>query len=155
MVGTGSPDDVARSLLASLNEQVSRYEQVRDLSVEQNDSIQQGRTESLLQILGRKQELIVSIDAVGHQVDQLRNQYEPVRESVAPELRAQLEQTLEILKHVLGQIVALEDEGKALLANEQDDKGGSLLHIQKGKAMHKAYGSAPVRPEARFKDRNA
>ncbi len=150
-----SPDDVARALLASLNEQVASYERVRDLSVEQNDAISKGQTEGLLQILGRKQDMIAAIDTVSRKVDVYRASYEPMREMVSSALRGQLEQSLEILKHVLGQIVALEDEGRALLENEQSHTNESAMQLQRGKAMNKAYGAAAPRPGSKMEDRNA
>lgn len=149
------PDEIALALLTAIRKQSGTYAQVRDLSEAQNRAIAGEQTESLLSILGKKQDLIHAIDAQSSLVDGLRSRYEPLREQVDAELRHTLETALDELKKILGRIVELEDEGKAMIQSRQGEQGDSLLHIQKGKAMHKAYGSPQVRPDARFKDRNA
>lgn len=145
----------AQRLLELLEAEESIYREVLDLSSRQIQVIDRGEPAELLTLLAQKQKRIEAIDRLSAEIVPLRERCEAEREKIPSEMRQALEEALRRLREILAEIVALENEGEKRLQRAKDAAGNEIETLQRGKAMHKAYGvGGKVPPSARFKDTN-
>jgi hypothetical protein len=150
-----SPESRAAELLRSLQEQLDRYQDVKRLAERQRQMIEANDSEGLMRLLAEKQEQIARIGAIAAASASLRESWERERDAASPALRQRLEKTAEDLRAVLAEIVAIEDQGQAAILGAREAAGEAITKLQKGKAMHKAYGSGPRPPGGRIGDKKA
>jgi hypothetical protein len=145
MPGPSLPPFDAAALLRSLEEQLAIYQDVRRFSERQKQLIAAKDEAALLGLLGEKQRLIERVQALAAKSSALRIQWDSARAETPAALRTKIEQAAESLRQILAAIVALEDEGKDAILGARESAGEAITKLQKGKAMHKAYGG-PKRP---------
>ena len=108
-----------------------------------------------MSLLSEKQKVIQEIESLGREVQPLRAAWEQEKDGLSAEARRSVEQAVTDLRETLEEIVALEDQGQGALGQARDSTGESLTKLQKGRALHRAYGGGKKPPPpAHFKDRS-
>ncbi len=136
-----------------LRRQLVLYREVLDLSRRQQDAIASKDTATLMAILADKQNRIQQIEPLERKAAPLKDEWAEAHEDWPENTREAIETVVGELRGVLGEIVELENAGKASLQESKDASGQKVQQMQKGKMMHKAYGVPRPRPQARYKDR--
>lgn len=152
-----SPEVAGARLVKGFRAQLACYETVLALAREQKTLIASGETEGLMDILARKQRLIADIEGMQVMIRPSKILWDEQGETWPESLRAPVEAVVQDLRRVLGEIVALEDAVREELGDATQRTGQKITQMQKGKAMHKAYGGSAKPPVSKphFKDRNA
>ena len=148
-----TPAAAAVRFAGVLEQQLILYCAVRELALKSKELIAAKDTNGLMQVLAEKQDKIGEIDLFGEETARLRDIWEQTREGLPEEVRAPVEKVVEDLRAVLADIVAIEDEGQKDLLEAKSGAGAEIARLQKGKALHKAYGGGKPLPDARFKDK--
>jgi len=131
---------LAAALRAGLEKQTELYRQIRQLSARQRQLIAANDIEGLMRLLAEKQALITAASEAAEKLAPWQEQWDKMRESVLDAERQSVENAAAALREILGEIVALEDEGQAAVLSAREAAGAAITRLQKGKAMHKAYG---------------
>ncbi|MCX7935128.1 MAG: flagellar export chaperone FlgN [Planctomycetota bacterium] len=132
--------DLAAALRAGLEKQIALYRQIKQLSAKQRPLIAANDVEGLLRLLAEKQEIIAAAAAEAEKLGPWQERWEAARANVPEAERQVVEAAAADLRQILAEIVALEDEGQAAALSVREAAGAALTRLQKGKAMHKAYG---------------
>lgn len=151
-----SPDQCAAELARLLKEQAVICEQLRDLSRRQVDLVNNRKEDDLLRLLAEKQKLIDRHESIYTLSKPLREDWEKCRDRASQPARAQAEAAWDNLRTILNEVVELEDASRTTLQSQQDKVGLDIHKIQRGKALHKAYGGATKvpPPSAKYRDQN-
>lgn len=152
-----TPEEASAWLTKGLRTQLACYESVLALAQEQKALIVSGQAEGLMELLARKQRMIAEIERLQNAIRPCKERWDAEGDAWPPALRAPVESVVQALRHILGEIVALEDAGREELGDSSQKAGQKITQMQKGKAMHRAYGNTAKPPASppHFKDRNA
>src|SRR2546428_5102870 len=91
-------------ILAALHEQVDCYRRLAKLAEIQHDHVQQGRTELLLEVLGRRQEVLEQVGACESVIAPAKRQWVEYVAKLASSTRAEAETLLAETRRLLEEI---------------------------------------------------
>ncbi len=148
-----TPENSAARLAEILERQLALYCAVRELAVKGRQLIVAKDTSGLMEVLAEKKEKIAAIDALGREAESWRRIWEETHAGLPEEVRAPVEKVVEDLRAVLADILAIEDEGQKNLRAAKEGTGAEIAKLQKGKALHKAYGGVKPPANPQFKDK--
>ena len=151
----GTIDTRAAKLVEALAQQAGLYEKVRRLSERQRQLIEAKDSEALMKLLAEKQQQIAEIGVLAAASAPLRESWERDRDAAPAALRQRVEQAADALRRVLAEIVAIEDQGQAAILGAREAAGEAITRLQKGKAMHKAYGGGKKPPGGKWPEKRA
>ncbi len=152
-----SPGQCAEQLAGLLRSQTEVCGLILEKSKLQQTMVEERREDDLLVLLADKQKLIDRHQALAVKAAPYRALWEKgLREQADPAARAGVEEAWNALRGTLDEIVRLEDASRAVLEEQKGKLSLDIGHVQRGRAVNKAYGGAATyRPPAapRYSDK--
>ncbi len=139
------------ALLEALRRQRTLYVNLRELSVEQRSLIAQNDGESLLTLLGRRQQVIDELAQLDVILAGFRRDWSARYGGLHAEDRARVDGLLAEIDEALTAIMDMDREDAEALARQTEGLGTTLREAPKRRAVHAAYG-APMPAESRYFD---
>ena len=139
-------------LIRMLQEQQSLVEQLAKLATQQSDFVESGRTEALLSVLGRRQEVIDRVIASQGDLAALLAQLRRDRSNVSEHYKRRIEGLVETINHQLARVMKRDREDQERLESRRDRTRQELAGVETAKKAHQAYFK-PHRIMNRFADR--
>ncbi len=149
---TNADQNSTDRLIRVLQEQQSLVEQLAKLATRQSELVESGKTEALLSVLGRRQELIDRVIASQGDLTTLLEELRCDRSNVSEAAKRQIGGLVETINHQLAQVMKRDSEDQERLESRRDRTRQELASVGNAKKAHQAYfKSHPVMN--RFADR--
>ena len=147
-----SPDWAPR-LARIVARQRDLYRQLDQLSRTQSQFISQDRTEELLGVLGRRQQLIDELGRLNEQMAPFVAQWNELSESLPKRERALLRESFDEVSLLVVGIGQRDDADRRALESRKAQIGGEISGIVNGRGAVSAYAGRSGSAEPRFQDR--
>ena len=131
----------ADAVLDRLRLQQAKYRDMVALVTSQRAVFASLDVDGILTLIEQKRKLLAEIDGIEAELGPLKSDWHSVRAGFSPEEAGQLEATLDGTKKVLEELVALEDEGRALLEKRREEKTVALEGLLNKNRARGAYGA--------------
>lgn len=131
----------AAAVLERLLLQQSKYRDMAALVASQRSVFASLDVDGILGLIEQKRKLLLDIDGIEAQLAPLKADWARVRAGFTPDEARELDATLEGTKRLLQELVALEDEGRALLEQRRVEKSEALESLLKKSRARGAYGA--------------
>jgi hypothetical protein len=138
--------------LEVLARQQGKYRDMRALVEEQRRVLEGTDLDALLGLVDRKRALLAEIEALESELLPLKSRWAELRAEFAPGELRRVEEAVEETKRLLGEIVRLEDEGRAAMERQRAEAAGDLKDLMMKRRARGAYGGGPAGPDPRFVD---
>ncbi len=149
---TNADQNSTDRLIRMLQEQQSLVEQLAKLATQQSELVESGKTEALLSVLGRRQELIDRVIASQGDLTTLLEELRCDRSNVSEASKRQIGGLVETINHQLAQVMKRDSEDQERLESRRDRTRQELAEVGNATKAHQAYfKSHPVMN--RFADR--
>ena len=139
------------ALLEALRLQRSLFVTLRELSAEQRSLIARNNGESLLTLLGRRQQVIDELAQLDAVLAGFRRDWPARYGGLNAADRVRVDALLAEINEALTAIMDMDREDAEALARQTENIGKTLREAPKRRAVHAAYG-APVPAESRYFD---
>jgi hypothetical protein len=116
----------ARTLIELLDEQRAIYD-----------------AESLLGLLGRRQSLIDRLVQINARIEPFKQQWPDLWNELDDEHRESVRQRIDEVRGLLDHIIDQDERDRVALASHRNSVSRQLDHLNRGAAVHRAYGPAP------------
>jgi len=133
-------------ILAALEEQVGCYQTLAKLAEQQHDHVQAGRTEDLLDVLGRRQEVLDQIKRLESQLAAVKGQWEPYADGLTPDRRARAESLLAETRRLLEEITTADRNDSIVLQQRKQSLGRQINQASAARAVNRNYAAAAYAP---------
>jgi len=128
-------------VLGRLRLQQEKYRQMVALVTGQRAVFASLDVDGILALIEQKRSLLAEIDGIEAELAPLKSDWPRVRAGFTPAEAGELEATLDGTKKVLEELVALEDEGRALLEKRREEKTEALEGLLNKSRARGAYGA--------------
>lgn len=142
--------DSADVFESMLSQQLALFEQLQQLAAQQTDSVEQGRSDQLLTVLGQRQRLIDQLTAIQQQMAPFRNDWSAFYDRLDEAQRRRIGGRLEAVQTRLACIIEQDERDKSHLADACNQVGGQLNSVVATGAALRAYGGRPRGVQPRF-----
>ncbi len=139
------------SLIEALRCQRTLYVTLRELSAEQRSHIAENNGESLLTLLGRRQQVIDELARLDGTLAAFRRDWSARYGGLRVEDRGRVDALLAEIDAALTAIMEMDREDAEALARRTEGIGTTLREAPKRRAVHAAY-AAPTTAESRYID---
>lgn len=146
------PIDYGR-LRELLEQQESLFLRLDALSRQQSSLVRDEQTDDLLRVLGERQTVVETLEAVARGLEPFRDRWEAVLAGARPDQRDRLARQVEQLAELASAIAARDDADRRLIEERRDRLAGDLAGMGRVRGAVAAYGAGRGRPAARFQDR--
>lgn len=136
-----TPEEITVALESLIQQETTLYLKVRELSRSQLTLIQESNSADLLQTISQKQDCLTRIEEIERQAAPYKLMREKTLESWPPALRNRIASPVRTLQSLLGEIVALEEQGRAAVEAHATATLKRQKSAQTGKAMLNAYSN--------------
>ncbi len=136
---TNADQNSTGRLIRMLQEQQSLVEQLAKLATQQSELVESGKTEALLSVLGRRQELIDRVIASQGDLTALLEQLRCDRSNVSEHSKRQIWGLVETINHQLAQVIKRDSEDQERLESKRDRTRQELASVETAKKAHQAY----------------
>ncbi len=137
---TNADQNSTDRLIRMLQEQQSLVEQLAKLATQQSELVESGKTEALLSVLGRRQELIDRVIATSQgDLTTLLEQLRCERNNVSEDSKRQIGGLVETINHQLAQVMKRDSEDQERLESRRDRTRQELAGVETAKKAHQAY----------------
>jgi hypothetical protein len=126
--------------------------EIEALGACQGEAVRSGDTESLLRVLGARQQLVDELTALTAELEPLRSRWGAELARLAPKEREPLERQAAELTSLLEAIGRRDEADRAVLESQRGRVGEELRSVMRGRGAVAAYGERE-RAGARFQDR--
>ena len=133
--GLKSTDDLIRML----QEQHSLVQRLEKLAAEQSELIEAGKTEALLAVLGRRQEVIDQFVSSQSDMTALLERCRSDQGDLSENSRQQIELLVENINNQLAQIMKRDSLDQQRLESNRDRTRQDLTGVKTAKKAHQAY----------------
>ena len=131
----------AAAVLDRLRLQQGKYRDMVSLVGAQRALFSSLDVDGILGLIEQKRKLLSEIDAIEAELAPVKADWARVRAGFTPDEARDLESVLDGTKKVLEDLVALEDEGRALLERRREEKTEALEGLLKKSRARGAYGA--------------
>ncbi len=139
------------ALLDALRRQRTLYVTLRELSAEQRSHIAENNGESLLTLLGRRQQVVDELAQLDEILVGYRRDWSARYGGLSVEDRGRVDALLAEIDAALTAIMEMDREDAEALARRTEGIGTTLREAPKRRAVHAAY-AAPTTAESRYID---
>ncbi|MCH8314605.1 MAG: hypothetical protein IIA64_01410, partial [Planctomycetes bacterium] len=136
---TNAEQNSTDRLIRVLQEQQSLVEQLAKLATQQSELVESGKTEALLSVLGRRQELIDRVIASQSDLTTLLEELRCDRSNVSEASKRQIGGLVETINHQLAQVMKRDSEDQERLESRRDRTRQELVGVDTAKKAHQAY----------------
>lgn len=141
----------AAEFVKQLDELGRLYAELLDLTRQQSESPDVYHDVS--GALGRKQEVMRKIDAVGLDFTSLRERWAEARESLPADERAEAAEKIRSLQSTLRELIEVENRWHEKIASRKEETLDQIRKLQGGRKIARAYGRPAREADTRFLDR--
>ena len=135
-----------------LEEQHAIVNELRGLAERQEEHIRAHRTDALLSLLGRRQELIDRFTRSQQALTALTDGLDPQRESLTENEKRRIRERIDAIAEDLNTVLRQDEHDQVLLEKGRQDTKDELSGMNQARTARNAYqGGAPM--DARFADR--
>jgi hypothetical protein len=113
--------------------------QLRDLGFKQALLVASGEMSDLLRLVAAKQQLIVALQSLERQLAPFHDQRPESRVWASPAARAACADDAEACRQLIGEVMAMEQDGERQMAKRRDDVAGQLRTATSGGRVREAY----------------
>lgn len=152
---TGHTTTAGEPLLALVDEQLSLYGRLDELSRHQHKLIGDDDTDGLLRVLGERQVLIERITDASARMAPFRARWDDHVSGLGEEDRSRLRRGLDDLSKLMGQIAERDESDRAVMEHRRESVKSQLGEVKRGSAAVSAYGGSGPARGPRFQDRSA
>ena len=131
----------AAAVLDRLRLQQAKYREMVALAGAQRTAFATLDVDGILGLIEQKRKLLADIDGIERELAPLKSDWARVRAGFTPDEARALEATLDETKKVLEELVAFEDEGRALLERRRQEKTEALENALNRNRARGAYGA--------------
>lgn len=129
-------------LIERLSEQCGLFGQLIELAGRQRMLIDESRTDELLALLGRRQQLVDRLQRVGAAMEPYRNRWSTFMAGLPDEARHRIRELLDELARSQQQVAAIDARDSELLRDSQQQLLQQTGRIQQTSTALRAYGAA-------------
>lgn len=150
-------DEKTERLAALIRRQESMYEQLDELSRSQRGVIESGKTDALLEILGRRQDLIDQIVIASGEMEGYRATWDSIVEAMPEATRNDVKRRMDRLGVLMKAIADRDNEDRDALDKQRGDVNVGVRAVRAGGTAVRAYGAGGGAGSAtpRYEDRKA
>jgi len=144
----------AEKLLKLLEAQRAIYLQLAQLGEQQSQCVERGDTESLLSLLGRRQQQIDQLLSLNSQLEPYKQRWAELWPELDEAQQARLRDCMNAVQQLLEDQLARDDRDRATLHEQREGVNKQLRQVKQGSQMNRAYANTST-PDAspRFTDR--
>jgi len=150
-MSSGRENDWVADLSSLLATEEGIYGEILELSRKQSELVRGRDAESLMRVIGEKQDRIAKLGDLAVEGRALKERWKAEKESVQAGSRAEIEARLKTVAGLLESILAEENAAGAVLGRERAEAVERIKKLAYGRKVNKAYGG-PGAPDARFTD---
>jgi hypothetical protein len=126
-------------ILSVLKERREYCRELLKLSRAQRRLIDLDNYAALLDVLGRKQRILGSLDSLSRRNPDFKQVWRNERDGIAPELREECEHVLAETEALFGELLEEETDSTEHLTRRRDDTRKQLQSVSQGPHVHAAY----------------
>ena len=149
---TATSNDLPR-LKQLLAQQLDLYQQLRALTREQSNFIQQGQAESLLTVLAKRQRVIDALSKITTELQPFRDQWQTLWASLSPSDQQEIAPLVKQAEQELAAIIEQDKHDRDQIEDAKDQVGKQLSQTVHQGAALQAYGASGVNQSARYTNR--
>lgn len=138
---SADPDVWAPWLGRLLDRQFALYQRLEVLSRDQSAMIVCGDTESLLKILGRRQEVIDEIESLNAHAEPVLGRWEELSASLPERYRAEFRRKTEAIDHAVAAIAERDEADRLAMERERNAIADELSASTSARVAIRAYGA--------------
>ena len=131
----------AEALISLLRRQVSIYTRLEQLSGRQRGLIVAEDPKQLLTLLGERQELVDELGVLNQGLIPLQKYWRANRETVAPSLRAEVDQLVGRAGEILKRILGADEQDARILSARKVQTAKQVAALAQGRQAFDAYGA--------------
>ena len=132
----------ANAFMSALEEQVECYRRLAKLAEAQHEHVQQGQTESLLQVLFQRQEVVDRLSVLEAEVGPARRRWEEFAASLEGSARAKAKSLLAEARRLLEQITAADRNDALVLQQRKLSLSRQITQAAAAKQVNRTYAAA-------------
>ena len=133
---------VTDTILAALQEQVDCYRRLAKLAEIQHDHVQQSRTEQLLEVLGRRQEVLEQVAGCEKVIAPAKQQWAQYVATLPPGARAEAETLLAETRRLLEEITSADRNDALVLQQRKLSLGSQIGKAAAARQVNRNYAAA-------------
>jgi hypothetical protein len=130
------------AILGALEQQVGHYRRLAKLAELQHDHVQQGRTEELLGVLGKRQELLDQIALAEHTLAPSKRRWSEYLAELGAPARQRAESLLVETRRLLEQITAADRDDALMLQQRKLSLGRQISAARSARHVNRSYATA-------------
>lgn len=142
-----------RAFVALLKQQVAVFEQLDGYAQQQETLINEGRADELLTVLGRRQELINTLNGLNDQAEPFRRGWTQFSAGLDEAERSEIGELLKQVQSMLAEIIQRDERDRTELQQQRGKVSKELQQVSQVGAAMNAYGGAKRAYEPRFADK--
>lgn len=131
-----------QAILIALQEQVVCYQRLAKLAELQHDHVQQGRTESLLEVLARRQEVLDQVAEKEALIAPAKRDWHQYVQSLPGDLRPQAETALAETRRLLEQITTSDRDDTMILHQRKLALGRQINQATVSRQVNRNYAAS-------------
>lgn len=131
-------DDV----INALQEQVGCYQRLAKLSELQHEHVQHSQTDELLEVLGRRQQVLNQVSQIEHTIAPIKRRWTDFTSSWSGELRAKADGLLSETRRLLAEITDADRNDAMALQQKKLDLGHQIQQTTQARKRHRTYAAA-------------
>ncbi len=130
------------SILAALQSQVTCYRQLAKLAELQHEHVQQGQTQGLLDVLGKRQQVLDEISGLERILKPAKSTWPDFSAGLAPGRRGEAEGLLAETRKLLEQITVADRNDTLVLQQRQLNLGHQINQATAARQVNRNYAAA-------------
>lgn len=131
----------ARRLTELLLQQRDVYRRLLELSESQHAAVGCDEPESLLRVLGQRQQLIAQLTEINTLLEPYRSRWDELREGLSPAQRLEVSELVEQVQALLGQILQQDETDSRALQRRTEEVRQEAAAASTGRRVHNAYAA--------------
>lgn len=135
---TTTSDDI----IAALEEQVGCYQRLAKLSELQHEHVQHSQTDELLDVLGRRQDVLNQVSRLEQSIGPVKRRWSDYTGSLSEELRVKADHLLNETRRLLAEITTADRNDAMVLQQQKINLGRQIVQASQAKKLNRSYTSA-------------
>jgi hypothetical protein len=129
-------------ILTLLQQQVGCYQRLAKLAQTQHDHVQSGRTEDLLSVLSKRQELLDQIADLEQSIGPAKKRWPEYLEELSQETRTDAQKYLDQTRALLEEITTADRNDALVLQQRKLNLGREIQQASSARRINRAYATA-------------
>lgn len=130
------------SIIQALTAQVACYRRLAKLAEAQHEHVQNGQTDSLLEVLQRRQALVDELTACERVIAPAKQDWSSYTSGLAQDAKSLAEQLMNETRTLLAQITAADRDDVMVLQQQKINVGRKLQQTSSARQINRTYAAA-------------